>query len=544
MYDEQIRDRVDAREAMVPPEAMMAAAARILGVADAAPTDDGERDATVLVTVAGPNRRKVVRVASNVPAGRLAQSLGEAVGVTVVARLSVRGGDGIHPAQTLGEVGVRAGSVILVDEPGAPGLANNNGAGAPASLDSGSFPQYWARPQAPRGRRRSQFGGTRRERTVLAVAVAALAVVAFLLGGALTGGSNSPASNQSVLNRLATRAVIAWLADEPFGGPRLTGVPANLGRSGGPAVTARVEAAGASSADGIVSQQFIVVPATGRPSGLSVVLYQGKVAYPVTLTGILFAEPATGTRTGTGAPVVPQTGVIVAPSATGPAQAWAQATFGPGAASPVAALGFGLSGTAKVLNQWDPKTGAAMVARIQVPLSSGAPGTASATTRTEADDTVTTDREAISADQTALTNTAATLVSDGAEVTEANRAAQAAVAASNAAQAKVADDNAANPPSASLAADTANAATATSAVAAAQKTATTAQAALTADQHAQSLAAAQLAADQKTEQTDVVLAAQADNQHSATVESVYDVAFNAAGSPLAWAPADYLIGQS
>lgn len=540
MYDEQLRDRVDDREAPVPPDDMVAAAARILGVADAAPTDDGERDAMVLVTVAGPNSRKVVQVASNVPAGRLAQSLGDAVGVTVVARLSVRGGDVVHPAQTLGEVGVRAGSVILVDEPGAPGLVNHGVGGGAVSLESGSYQQYWTRPQATRGRGRGHFGRTRRERTVLAAAVAVLAVVAFLLGGALTGGPRSP-SSPPVSNRLASRAVTAWLADKPFNGPRLTGVSANLGRSGGP-VTATVEAAGSSSADGIVSQQFIVVPATGKPYGLSVVLYKGKVAYPVTLTGIQFAESGAGAGAGAGAPIVPQTGAIVAPSATGPAQAWAQATFGPGATSPVTALGFGLSGSTKVLNQWDPKTGAAMVARIQVPLSSGAPGTASATTRTKANDTVTTDRQTISADQTALTNTAATLASDQDAVTKANSAAQAAVAASNAAQAQVAADNATNPPSASLAPD--NATVAAAAVTAAQKTATTAQATLSSDQHTQSLAAAQLAADEKTEQADVALAAQADNQHSATVESVYDVAFNAAGTPLAWAPADYLIGQS
>jgi hypothetical protein len=241
---------------------------------------------------------------------------------------------------------------------------------------------------------------------------------------------------------------------------------------------------------------------------------------------------------------VPQTGAIVAPSATGPAQAWAQATFGPGATSPVTALGFGLAGSTKVLNQWDPKTGAAMVARIQVPLSTSAPGTASATARTKASDTVAADRKTVSADQRALTNTVATLVSDQDAVTKANSAAQTAVAASNAAQAKVAADNAANPVSASLAADTATATTAAAAVIAAQKTATTAQATLTADQHTHTLAAAQLASDQKTEQADLALAAQADNQHSTTVESVYDVAFNAAGTPLAWAPADYLIGQS
>jgi hypothetical protein len=538
MYDEQLRDRVD-REAPVPPDDMMAAAARILGVADAAPTDDGERDTTVLVTVAGPNSRKVVQVASNVPAGRLAQSLGDAVGVTVVARLSVRGGVVIHPAQTLNEVGVRAGSVILVDEPGAPGLVNNGTGVAPASSQPG-YQHYWTRPQTTRGRGRSSVGRTRRERTVLTVTVAGLAVVAFLLGGALTGGSNSPASNQLASNRLATRAVTAWLANKPFDGPRLIGVPANLGRSGGPAVTATVEAAGSSTSDGIVSQQFIVVPDSGTPYGLSVVLYKGKVAYPVTLTGILFAESATGP----GTPVVPQTGAIVAPSATGPAQAWARATFGPGATSPITALGFGLAGSAKVLNQWDPKTGAAMVARIQVPLSTGAPGTASAVARTKASDTVTADRETVSADQRAVTRTAATLVSDEDAVTKANGAAQAAVAASNTAQAKVAADSAANPVSASLAADTATATTAAAAVTAEQTAATTAQATLTADQHAHALAAAKLVADQKTERADLALAARAENQHPATVESVYDVAFNAAGQPLAWAPADYLIGQS
>ena len=58
-----------------PPEEMVAQAAQILGYDE--PTVGGpEHESFVLVTVAGPKTTKVVRVPTNVPAGRLAETLG------------------------------------------------------------------------------------------------------------------------------------------------------------------------------------------------------------------------------------------------------------------------------------------------------------------------------------------------------------------------------------------------------------------------------------------------------------------------------------
>ena len=464
-----------------PPEEMVAQAAQILGYDE--PTAGGpEHESFVLVTVAGPKTTKVVRVPTNVPAGRLAETLGGEVGVAVVARLSVRNGEVIHASQTLGEVGIRPGSVILVDEPGAPGLVSTTGTGTPDGLQ-----QYWAKPRG------SQSGGrngsrTGRQWTILVASIVALVVVAMILGATLFGSSTTSTTTP---NPLAVQAARAWLAGTPFTGPRSAGVPANLGRTG-PKLPASLEVAGSSTSLGITSQQFIVAPVQGPAYGLTVVLYNGSVAYPLTVTGLPFANPV-GTT-------VPQTGTIVGLSATKQANNWAVATFGPQAAGAVPTLGYRLDGSAKVLNQWKPGGKVAFVARINVPLSTTALGSTTAATQ--------------SFDTDAVANIKRQVTTDQAAISSADAAAQAAVTASQTAV----------PP---------NPAPLAAAAAAAQQAATNAQNTLTTDQQTENTDEAALAAAQKAE-----------SATKAVVASVYDVAFNAKGDAVSWVPADYMIGQS
>jgi len=494
-------DRSDHDIAVVPPD-LLAQAAQILGV-DTSRASPSEHSNLLLVTVAGSRAHKVARVPTDVPAGRLARTLGDAVGVTVVARLSVRNGDVIRPTQTLAEVGVRTGSVIVVDEPGAPGLAEPGRAVVPDANQ-----QYWSSSPA-RGRQDASPGRTGRQWALLGVSIAALIVIVALIGGALFGGSSTTSAAPSAMS---LRAANAWLAARPFVGPRLGGVPADLGRSGR-ALRAVLEPAGSSSAAGITSQEFIVVPDTGAPFGLSVVTYNAKIAYPLTVTGLPFAGGA-ATHT------VPESGKIVRPSAITAAQAWAQNTFGPHATSAVAKLGFGLAGKVKVLNQWQPKGGPAFVARIQVPLSTTAAGTPAAKAAT----TLSGLRRVISAERATLKGLGAKVAADQATLNAANKAAQAALAAAGAAK----------PPNSPRLAGAATAA---------QQAATNARNALDTDRQSLAAGHAKLAGDLKTEGIDAA-GLKAATARSSTVVSVYDVAFNSAGKALTWVPADYLIGRS
>lgn len=482
---------------------LLAQAAQILGV-DTSAGSPSEHSNLLLVTVAGPDAHKVVRVPLDVPAGHLARTLGDAVGVTVVARLSVRGGKVIRPAQTLAEVGIRTGSVIVVDEPGSPGLSETA-----RSVVTDGAQQYWSRSPARRGRQETPPGRTGGQWALLGGSVVAMVVVVALAGAALFGGSSTTSAAPTAVS---LRAADAWLAAKPFAGGRLGGVPADLGRSGA-ALNAVLEPAGSSSAAGITSQQFIVVPRAGTAFGLSVVTYRGKIAYPPTVTGLPFAD---GARTRT----VPESGKIVRPSAAKAAQAWAQSAFGPDATGAVAKLGFGLAGEVRVLNQWQPKSGPAFVARIQVPLSSTAAGTPAA----RAAGALSAIRHTVATERNTLGPLADAIVADQATLASADTTAQAAVAAAGAAKPP-------NPPPLAAAAT------------AAQQAATNAQNALTKDQHALTAARAKLAGDQKTEATDAAALKAAATQ-PATVVSVYDVAFTSSGTALTWVPADYLIGQS
>lgn len=475
----------------IPPE-MMAKAAAILGVETAAPARGNESN-LVLVTVAGPDARKVARVPIDVPAGRLAKTLGEAVGVDMVARLSVRNGEVIRPAETLAEVGVRTGSVIVVDDPASPGLADSDHRPVPSQ---GHWPSVAPRPALHQAR-------TPRQWAVLGSAVAAIATIAFFASGAFLGTSATAAGPDP----LAARAARAWLADRVFSGPRLAGVPADLGRHGG-AIQAALEPAGSSSSSGITSQQFIVAPRPGAAFGLTVVLYQGKVAYPPTISALPFVQPA-GRR-------VPEAGNVVHAGEAGPAQSWAHSTFGAGAKGTLSALGYE-AGKAKVIQEWEPKSGAAFVVRIEVPLSSSAPGSPMAAARAKAAGAFASARAAVALDRQAVAKDQSAVTGDQQALSRANAAAQAAVGGTSAGKPL---SNAAK---------------------SAQQAATNAGSTLSAEQRTLNTDKTRLAADLKTETTAAGRVHHLDAVAPQSALGVYDVAFAASGKALAWSPADYSI---
>lgn len=497
---------------LAPPADLMARAAEILGVDDTTNTrpavGSGSGSAMVMVTVAGPERRQVMQLPVDVPMGNLAATLGEAVGVTVVSRVSLRDGETVLPSQTLSDVGVRAGTVIFVDSPGGarsirPGPLRGNG----AHHDSHPRPQ----PGTISARTPARWA-------TLGVAVAALVAVSMLLGAALFGGSSPAATSVPKSDQLlGASAAQAWVDGATFTGPRLAGVAANLGRSG-PTARGSVEAVGSSVSGAITSQLFVVAPVSGPVYGLSVVTYNGRVAYPPTVSPLPFAVSiAAG-----GSPVVPQTGAIVAPTAVRQAQAWAAAAFG-SPTNPVGRLGYGLAGPVKVLAQWTPKTGAALVTRVQAPLTGIVAGTAQTAALTAAQSTLTDDTGSVAAARATVAEIAATVAHDQAEVARTAAAAQAAVAAAAAA-------NPPNPPP--LAA----------AVTASQQAATDAQNRLDADQQTQAGDQSALAAAIHAQTAAAAAEKTAATAALTSVVSVYDVAYDTAGRAIAWSPADYLIG--
>jgi hypothetical protein len=494
---------------LAPPADLMARAAEILGVDDTPGTLPAP-GTTVMVTVAGPDRRQVMQVPTDVAMGRLAATLGEAVGVTVVSRV----------CQTLADVGARAGSIIFLNAAGgarsiptAP--RGGNGAGHDDSdhyQRKGTRLQPRTTPAVTPARTRTRWAG-------LSLALAALVAVSMLLGAALFGGASPTATSVPKSDQLlAARAAQAWVDGVTFSGPRLAGVPADLGRSG-PTARGTVEAVGSSTSGAITSQLFVVAPTTGPVYGLSVVTYHGKVAYPPTVSPLPFAMSMVAGRP----PVVPQTGTIVAPTAVGQAQTWAAAVFGSPTA-PTGRLGYGVAGPVKILAQWVPKTGAALVTRVQVPLAGVLTGTAQAAALTAAQSTLTADTISVAAARTAVAAIVATVAHDQDQVTRTVAAAQVAVAAAATA----------NPP---------NLPPLAAAVTAAQQAATDAQTSLSADQQTQTGDQSALAAAIQTQHSAAAAEKTAATVALTSVVSVYDVAYDTAGQAIAWSPADYLIGQ-
>lgn len=92
--------------------------AAVLGLADLFDRTTARTPRLVIVTVAGPTGRKVLQAPIDVPVRQLAAGLGAEVGAPVVAAVTVHG-QRVAPSRTLGEVGVRPGSVIVVESPGA-----------------------------------------------------------------------------------------------------------------------------------------------------------------------------------------------------------------------------------------------------------------------------------------------------------------------------------------------------------------------------------------------------------------------------------------
>lgn len=465
----------------VPPPSLLAQAAAILGVDDGSGPAGPPPPAGVMVTVAGPDQRKVMQVPLGVPAGELAARLGAAVGVTVISRVSVAGGPPVPPGETFAEAGVRAGSVIHIDAPNSRRLTVAPAAAGPP-LPHPSRPAF-APHMTPRRRSTRQWVGA--TAGVLALIAASMAIGAAAFGG---DGSSATTTGPDSARALAAKAATAWVSGARFDGARAPAVPAGLGRSG-PANGGTVQAIGSSASAGITDVLFIITPPGGAaPYGLSVVIYRRAVAYPPTLAPLPFA---TSIPSG-GAAFVPQTGKIVPPSAGKMAGRWASSVLG-SPANPGALPGYGTAGPPKVLDEWQPAAGADRVARIQVPLAGPSA------------------RD--------LTVSRALATRDTAAVTAAQNAAASETAAVTAAQAAAAKAAPAGP----------------AAAAAANKQLAASRRALDDAQNA--LAAAQQIAAQDTARTMT-------QPPGSTITAVYDVAFNPQGEPTAWAPADYLIGHS
>lgn len=472
----------------VPPE-LLARAAAVLGVSATPPPGGAGRASggALMVNVHGPDTRTLMTVPVDVPVGLLAGSLGAAVDVPVIARITLRG-ETVSPDQTLADLGVRAGAALTVEAPAGRRLTSLP-TGDPTPATGPAPPQTappttYAQPAGGPRHASAAAGRTPLSWAALVVGAVVVIVVAVLAGAALFGGSSQPAPTAPAgAEQLAASAANAWVTGGPFTGPREASVPANLGRSG-PAGAGVVTEAGVSVHGKISSWLFIVRPPAGAAGsyGLSVVIYQGLLAYPPTPTPLPFAN----TSPPGGTPTVPQSGKILTPTAATNrgAQAWADLTFpapaarpGPGSGSALA--GFAAAGPVKILDELRPAAGPATVDRVQVPLTGDVPGSPQAA--------------ALAAAQSAAGRAAAAVTTDTRAVSSRFTILAAAGTPGN-----------------------------VLAVMAAQAALKSAQANLTLAMTAAATAA----------------------RGAGRAIGVYDVAFNAQGRAVAWAPADYLVGQS
>ncbi len=340
-----------ARRDEVPPE-MVAKAADLLSIGDGLgsflvsrgsgrverPERSRDLHLAVMKMVGGRRGKEVVRVPLDVPAGVLGGPLCESAAVEGMSAL-VRRGQVVLPHQALGGTGVvGAGPISQVDELPAhvaePVIAHRGPRGYPAA------------PRPVRRERRALSG---------AVAGAVAAGICFAGGAVLRGG---PGASVPAAARLGRSAAQAWLSGQRFSGPTRGDVGALLDRRG-PALTGHLEPAGSWSTPGLLSQQFVVSSPAGT-FGLSVVVYKGYIVYPPTPSPLPFVEPP-GAQ-------VPETGTWVKTDVARSVENWASATFAPTGALRPANLA--LSGAAQVLDEWRPRSGASLVARVQVPLAS------------------------------------------------------------------------------------------------------------------------------------------------------------------------------
>ena len=282
------------------------------------------------VTVVGSNgARRPIRVPAGVPMRVVAAQLGEALGIDQVADVRLADGTLVPPAKSLEALGVRTGATLSVRAVGDPAEA--------------------AVPPTGKRRRLGRLGW---------VAVC-LTVVAAATGGVLVGRSTAAAESGAA--RSLRSAGAAWVAAAPYRGPAWPGVGRSLGRSG--KLMATLEPAGAWRV-GTESGRAWIVSAPGRtPWGLEAVAFQGRLGYDPTPAGLPFV-------TGQAPPI---SGRVLA---HGPAPAaigdWVAKVWGrSGTLTPV--VGMGALGAPRVLAAYRPTAGG-LVWRVQVTLSSGAPG--------------------------------------------------------------------------------------------------------------------------------------------------------------------------
>ena len=220
-------------------------------------------------------------------------------------------------------------------------------------------------------------------------------------------------------------------------------------------------------------------------------------------------------------PTVAERGRMVAPTASGPAQAWAAEVFG-APDHPAGALGYGVAGAVQVLEEWRPATGAAFVTRVLVHLSG--PGPSPTLSRAEV-----SARAALAAATPAVAGAAATVAATAVAVAADQKGLTAVSAVEHAAAAAATAAGTAHPRRAAREAGAA--ATAQAEVGADQKRLTADEARQMAARSTQATAAATVTAA-RTRLGQAVAP-------TSTVLSVYDVAYNSHGRATAWAPAEY-----
>jgi hypothetical protein len=396
---------------------------------------------------------------------------------------------------------------------------------APFPAPAPSLPPTPARPEVLSGRalggRSDGPGGITTRRGLMAGGAVVLAAV-LLVGGLLIGRATVSTTTAPTTTPPAALAVAAaWADASPYSGPVVPGVPADLGRSG--KLTGVIEPVGFRIDGSTQSTWFVVVPSSGQAFGLTVQLVGGSLAGPPAISPLPFGAGALPPSAGDRVTTLP------APSKT--ITGWVTQTFGaPGAL--LASPGIGVVGSPKVVAEWLPKAGGAVM-QVQVGLSSkaaGTPATAQAAAVTAAKATVASDAAALAKDSAGLAQATAALAQANASLAQANASnasAQQALAAANAAAA-------ANPAAVPQVAPATAAATATAAAAAAamtgaaaaQSAATTAQAAVTADQ-----------AKQKTDLA-ALKAAKAKETSPFTTVGRYDV-WVTNGHVTGWVPTGY-----
>jgi hypothetical protein len=345
---------------------------------------------------------------------------------------------------------------------------------------------------------------------------AGVAAVVLLAAGVAIGGTTmsrtkaTTASNAEVAT--AQAAVKVWLAARPY--PTATvapGVDAGQGRAG--AINGTYQVVGSAVGQGETDVWFVVVPSGHAAVGLTVTLTGGRLAAAPSVSPLPFGggtpPPAAGGSTAAGG------------QAPATVEAWAAGTFGASGAL-TTSLGLGLAGSPHVTHAWSAKGGGTIL-RVQVDLSSAAPGTA-ATAAAQAlarqQSGLKTSQATLSADQATLATDQAAVKTDSAAVTADNKAVGQDNAAVSKDQATVTADTTANTNAANAlatvtaAANAANAANAAAAKAPAPTPPATAaplatvpnvapaQAAATAASQALSAAQAQLTKDQAQQTKD------------------------------------------